>query len=151
MTKKHKDGKCDCWQTEPKPESGWITVERLNKRIEELVAENQKYRLGMQENCQLRKRIEELEAQSQEGWAKYKELRKEVANNRYPELTAMVNAESVMESQSVLITKLQQDVAEADDAMCEAQWMFERAEATINKLREVAPKLVEVAEGGIRQ
>ena len=98
----------------------------------------------------INKRVHELEAHSQDGWNKYKELRKEVANNKYPELTAMVNAESVMESQSILITKLQQELAEADDATSNAQWRFEQAEATINKLREVVPKLVEVAEGGTR-
>lgn len=34
---------------------------KLADRIAELEAENEKYGLGMQENCQLRKRIDELE------------------------------------------------------------------------------------------
>ena len=82
--------------------------------------------------------IEGLKTQSQEGWNKYNELRKEVANDRYPELTAMVNAESVMESQSVLITKLQQELAESNDAMSQAQWRFEQAEAKLDAVREIA-------------
>lgn len=38
------------------------------------------------------------------------------------DVQAMINAVNVMESQSVLITKLQQELAEANDAMSQAQW-----------------------------
>ena len=34
-----------------------------DRRIKELEAENEKYRLGMQENCKLRKEIAELESE----------------------------------------------------------------------------------------
>ena len=42
----------------------------LLQMVDDLQAENEKYRLGMQENCQLRKRIAELEAEKTCTWTK---------------------------------------------------------------------------------
>ena len=83
------------------------------------------------------------------------------------EVQAMLNAANVMEAQSAIITKLEaklkdrdmmyeaginaarNEIAEADDATSQAQARFERAEKVIEKLREIVPKLVEIAEGGM--
>ncbi len=52
------------------------------------------------------------------------------------EVQAMLNAANVMEAQSALITKLQQELAESNDAMSQAQWRFEQAEAQLDAVRE---------------
>ena len=56
------------------------------------------------------------------------------------EVQAMLNAVNVMESQSVLITKLQQELAESNDAMSQAQWRFEQAEAQLDAVRGLPEK-----------
>ena len=53
------------------------------------------------------------------------------------DVQAMLNAVNVMESQSVLITKLQQELAESDDAVHQAQWRFEQAEKQLDAVREI--------------